>query len=324
MSTQENRNRTGPLNLSRFCQLGLNRMLVARLPYPWSRAYLRRVGRLYHRWHQEEAELIRRTAAMVLTPMEPTVYDRIFTGIYDHYLEKLFVAYAPLVKLAALFRDRLRLPSMEELEQARQAGRGVILVTGHFGAVEFLPAALQLQGLPTAIIVRPQTQKLAASFRERAALIDLSLIYPETGQVFSAALQALRAGRILITEGDEFREWRPDHSRRLSFLGCSLTPDRTLEVLRQRSGAPVFGALLARDPADHYQLHLKRLAPEGGSTVGELFLAWLAQAIQRAPEQWYQWAGFGRYLRQSSPPSPALPGGAAPARKPLYCPVPAH
>ncbi len=136
----------------------------------------------------------------------------------------------------------------EELQQALAIGRGVILVTGHFGAVEFLPGALSLNGYPAAIIVRPQTRELAVSLAQRAALINLTLIIPENGKVLPAALRALREGRILITEADEFEMWRLHESQTVNFLGFQIPADRTLEVLQKRSGAPLLTALVRREP----------------------------------------------------------------------------
>ena len=123
----------------------------------------------------------------------------------------------------------------------------MILVTGHFGAVEFLPGALGLSGFPAAIIVRPQTRELAVSLAERAALINLTLIIPENGKVLPAALRALREGRILITEADEFEMWRRHESQTVNFLGFTIPADRTLEVLQKRSGSPLLTAFVRRE-----------------------------------------------------------------------------
>ncbi|MGA9755423.1 MAG: hypothetical protein WBV23_09810, partial [Desulfobaccales bacterium] len=103
-----------------------------------------------------------------------------------------------------------------------QAGKGVILVTGHFGAVEFLPGALALNGYPTSMICRFQTNRLRESMGERAEAVGLHLIDADEGNIILSAMQALKKGGILITECDEFDEWRPDPKRDGSFLKCKL------------------------------------------------------------------------------------------------------
>ena len=197
-----------------------------------------------------------------------------------HYQEKLFLAYASENKVKNYLSRRLQWRGTEELQQALSVGRGVILVTGHFGAVEFLPAALSLNGYPAAIIVRPQTKELAVSLARRAALIDLTLIFPENGKVLPAALRALREGRILITEADEFEMWRPMQSQSVNFLGFQIPADRTLEVLQKRSGAPFLTALVRREPKRRYVVDISSPAPlSAGQKVGRQCLQVLETAI---------------------------------------------
>lgn len=296
------------LTLSRFCQLPPNRWLVGRLPYNWGQAYVTALGTCYHYWHPAEAALIRQAATAVLQAYPAShrrrVWRQIRHGIYAHYQEKLFLAFAPVARLAAFLQDRLQLPGVPELAAAWRQGRGVLIVTGHYGAVEFLPAALRLQGLPVAIIVRPATAAYAQAVDQRAALLGVRVIIPTPGEVLKAALQALRQGLLLIMEGDEFGDWRPDPRRQLSFLGVQVAVDRTLAVLQQRSRAPVFGVLLARQPGPHYCLQLQDFSALAPAELAAQWLKWLEAAIRQDPGQWYQWAAWGRY-RTSATALPA-------------------
>lgn len=316
-------------NLSKFCQMAVSRRLASRAPQWVSQACVSLLGHWYYCRHPQERALIGETVNRVLGPSSGPVaawrQRRIFQGIFRHYQEKLFLAYAPEQKVQAFLQKRLSLEGEEELQQALEQRRGVILVTGHYGAVEFLPAALGLRGYPVAVIVRPQTPELAASMARRAALVNLTLIIPANGKVLPAALQALRAGRILITEMDEFEMWRSQGAEPLSFLGCVLPGDRTLEVLQKRSGAPVLTGLVHRWPGRRYQLALEPLAAaayQGG--VGRHCLRRLEQAIRTAPEQWYQWKEFGKVVAQvAAPGRPAVQPVATPAPQPLGQYVPA-
>jgi lauroyl/myristoyl acyltransferase len=239
-----------------------------------------------------------------------------------HYQEKLFLAYAPENRVKNYLTRRLQVQGAEKLQQALAVGRGVILVTGHFGAVEFLPAALSLNGYPAAIVVRPQTKELAASLARRAALIDLTLIFPENGKVLPAALRALREGRILITEADEFEMWRPGESPTLNFLGFQIQADRTLEVLQKRSGAPFMTALVRREPKRQYVVDIASPATlSAGQKVGPQCLQVLETAIYRTPEQWYQWKEFGKVI---APRPDGRKPAASPANLPPYLIKPAY
>jgi KDO2-lipid IV(A) lauroyltransferase len=290
------------LNLSQFCQMHLSRLLAKRAPFCCSQLYLDCLGKLYYLTHPHEREVIRQTIRRVfgdrleqLTLQQ--LFSRTFSGIFTHYQEKLFLAYAPESKVKTYLNKRLQVHGTEELQKALHVGRGVILVTGHFGAVEFLPGALGLNGYPAAIIVRPQTKELAVSLAQRAALINLTLIIPENGKVLPAALRALREGRILITEADEFEMWRVSESQTVNFLGFQIPADRTLEVLQKRSGAPLLTALVRREPKRRYTVDISSASPVPAyQEVSRQCLQVLERAIFGAPEQWYQWKEFGKVI----------------------------
>jgi len=317
MESTKSTNQQPRLNLSKFCQTDLSRKLARWAPYQLSQMYVSCLGGFYYSRHPEERELIRRTIRQVFGEALPRLhlerlYRRTFAGIFAHYQEKLFLAYAPVARVKTHLEQRLRLSGTAELNRALSTQRGVIVVTGHYGAVEFLPGALSLQGYPVAIIVRPQTKELAESLTRRAAAINLTLIMPEDGNVLPAALKALREGRILVTEVDEFPMWRLSKTETVNFLGFRMPADRTLEVLQKRSGAPLVTALVRREPKRRYCLDI---SPIGWTSpppmINRRCLQHLERAIVAAPEQWYQWKEFGKILA-------GLPQRAAPARLQEY------
>ena len=67
-------------------------------------------------------------------------------GIFDHYFEKMLTAYWGFGKMRNFLLKQVRLSHADLLERSLEEGRGVILSTAHFGAVEFLPAALSFRG----------------------------------------------------------------------------------------------------------------------------------------------------------------------------------
>jgi KDO2-lipid IV(A) lauroyltransferase len=120
----------------------------------------------------------------------------------------------------------------------------------------------------------------------------------EDGNVFLAAVKALKSGRILITECDEFDEWRPAPGNQLTFLNSPLTGDRTLDILQKRSGAPVVTAFMQRDGRKRYTLNLTPVLTQvsEGEAVGKACLKVLEASIQSTPAHWYQWKKFGQML----------------------------
>lgn len=293
------------LSLSKFMQMKLNSFLFRFLPFSFSRGYVTVLGKLYYLLCWTERKLIRNTIKHVFgrkisAPMLNQKIKAAFKGIFDHYHEKLFVGYSNFPKLLDFLRSRIAFAGAEKLQAALEDGKGVILVTGHFGAVEFLPGALALNGYPTSMICRFQTTRLRESMGQRAEAVGLHLIDADEGNIIVAAMKALKAGRILITECDEFDEWRPDPHRDSYFLNCRLPSDRTLELLQKRSGAQVITALIQRQGKKRYTCNLTPVG-NGASPVfppiHEQCLSVLEKTVEEFPEQWYQWKKFGKLVK---------------------------
>ena len=291
------------LNLSKFCQAKVNVFLFRFLPFWLSRWYLSQIGKIYYFLKRREKALIQATIRHIFGgDLEPcslkTLIKAAFQGITDHYHEKLFVAYSNFPRLLRFLRNRIKLSGEEELQEVLAQGRGIILVTGHYGAVEFLPGALSVRGYPATMICRFQTNRLRESLQQRAEAVGLQLVDPEDGNVFMAAIKALKSGRILITECDEFDEWRPAAGNKVTFLNSPLTGDRTLDILQKRSGAPVVTALMQRNGRKRYTLNLTPVLnqPSEGEAAGKACLKVLEASIQATPDHWYQWKKFGQML----------------------------
>ena len=293
-------------SLSRFLQLRLNVFLFRFLPFSISRWYIATLGKLYYLLNWQEQKLIRSTITQVFQGRLPAralkgKIREAFRGIFDHYHEKLFVGYSNYSNLLVFLRKRVTLQGAEALQAALAQGKGVILVTGHYGAVELLPGALAVNDYPAAMICRFQTNRLRVTLSQRAQGVGLDLIDADAGNIILAAMKALKQGRILITECDEFDEWRPDPNRDSSFLNCKLTSDRTLELLQKRSGAPVVSALVQREGKRTYTCNLTPVPVPGSSPVNiplsEQCLKVLETSVAAHPEQWYQWKKFGKMVQ---------------------------
>ncbi len=293
------------LGLSKFLQMRFNSFLFRFLPFSVSRAYLLFLGRLYYLLKWKEKALIRKTIQHVFrrklpAPLLKRKTSAAFTGIFDHYHEKLVVGYVDFPRVIKLFRDHTRFAGEEQLRAALELGKGVILVTGHFGALELLPGALAMHGYNTSMICRFKTTRLRESLAWRAESIDLNLLDADQGNVILAAMQALKQGRILITEVDEFDEWRLDPHRDSSFLNCQFPADRTLELLQKRSGAQVITALVKREGNQQYTCNLTTVgngAFPAAMPISDQCLSVLEAAVEEFPEQWYQWKKFGKMIK---------------------------
>jgi KDO2-lipid IV(A) lauroyltransferase len=293
------------ISLSKFLQMKFNSWLFRLLPFSVSRCYIMFLGRLYYLLHWSEKVLIRNTFSYVFRRKFAAAdlhrkIKGVFRGIFDHYHEKMFVGYSHFPRLCQFLKTGVKFAGAEHLQEALKGGKGILLVTGHFGAVEFLPGALALNGYPTSMICRFQTTRLRESMGKRAAEVGLELIDADKGNIILAAMKALKKGRILITEVDEFDEWRPDPHRGSDFLNCRLPSDRTLELLQKRSGAQVVTALMKREGKKHYTCNLTAVgngAFPAYLSLSDRCLRVLEETVELHPEQWYQWKKFGKLIK---------------------------
>lgn len=292
------------LSLSKFLQMPLNSFIFRFMPFSISRFYIILLGSIYYLFNWKEKALIRETIRYVFKEKLPSLILRqkikkAFMGIFDHYHEKMFVGYSNFPKLLSFLKKRVKFAGEEQLQRALKEGKGVILVTGHFGAVEMLPGILALNGYPTSMICRFQTTRLRKTLRKRAEAVGLRLIDADEGNIVLTALRDLKQGRILITEIDEFDEWRPHRYRDSHFLSCQFPSDRTLELLQKRSGGQVVLALVNREGKKRYTCRLT--AVDNGTfspstSLSERCLAVLENMVENYPDQWYQWKKFGKMI----------------------------
>ena len=289
----------GRSGLSRFLQWRVNTILMRWLPRTLVRAYLGLLGRIYFFFSREEKEQIKRNLSAVIRrfpkrqPVDPII-RRTFRGIYAHYHEKLLIAYAHFGKVCRFLLEQVEFEGQHLIDEPLSQGKGVILVTGHFGAVEFLPLFLALKGYPITMVVRFKTPRLKEALVRRGSSVGITLVDANAGeQVIFSALRALKSNQILITECDEFEAWRPYRDKSIQFLGCPSPLDRTLDLFHRRYHSPVIFGLVCRLKRNHYKLRLHSLVDDTqnaqATTVSLKALRVLEEYIYMAPHQWYQW-----------------------------------
>ena len=289
--------------LSQFFQLSFNVKLTQLLPMICLRIYLYSLGILYFSLKRTERIKIALCLNYVLRPhlKAPQFYLRsieTFQGIFDHYYEKLIMAHRPLSEMMDFLHLHLRITGQEHLDEVAENGKGGILVTGHFGAVEFLPLTLAMKGYKIAMVCRFKTKKLREELMKRSEKTGVILIDADKPNVAFRALKAIKSGRILITECDEFSEWRPHHSEQISVFGHRVSRDKTLDFFYHRAKVPAFMGLIRREKKG-FTLSIDPLA-DGYRDISLAAKAWerLESYILKYPQQWYQWKGAATQLAE--------------------------
>lgn len=287
------------VSLSRFFQLQFNVVLFRFFPGWVSYFYMQLIGRLYYIVCRKERFLIRDNIRDMLRDRSPSYVKRkvrqAFRGIFAHYYEKMFSAYKSMDAIGKLVEKRFTVNNTHIIDEALARSKGVILVTAHWGAVEFIPWVMALKGYPISVILECQTEQLARSLQKKAEHLDADLISSNrVDSVYATALESLEANRLLMTECDEVDKWRIKKNRTMDLLGHKLYFDNTLDLMARRSEAPVVGVFMKRSGFNRYTLYCEKISGGiGRDNPAKGSFDLLQKYIYDAPEQWYQWKKWG-------------------------------
>ena len=220
------------------------------------------------------------------------IIKKAFIGIFFHYSEKLLMAYRNYDLLKKEIGKLISYSGLKHLDSALENG-GVLMFTGHFGGVEFLPLALHLRHYPVSMVVAFQTEQLKKNLLDRAMSRDVELIDGHEDNVMYEVFSALKRGRIVITECDEVDEWKTKGNKTINAFGGRIILDRTLEILCRRSRATVLSSYMVRT-GNGYQLTVDRIEEEinAEEPVSIKILKNFEQIVMQFPDQWYQWKKF--------------------------------
>lgn len=288
---------SGKKDLSRFLQKQPNIFLAKILPLSIYRQYLSLIGFYYYGINSHERRNVSRSLKYVLGQKIgkikfQAILFRTYFGIFEHYFEKMINAHKSLLEMMNYLKSSIFFSGRDSMDQIASMNKGCIFVTGHFGAVEYIPLYLAANGYRPSMILRFKTKELKTALVEKSKSVDLELIDADSPNVLFKALNAIKKGRVLITMCDEVHSWRPCSRERTQLFGRHIPKDRTLDLLYKRSRAPICFGIVHRQK-NGYDLSVHPVADgEEDCSVCEASWNLLEQYVYRNPDQWYQWPSF--------------------------------
>ena len=293
------------INLSNFLQWRFNVYLYLTFGWNIAKIYIFLFGRLYFFLNRREKRCIKNAISEVIGYKDQemnirVIMKKVLDGILSHYYEKLFIAFEETKKATKFLKNNITSDDLIVLNRNLLKGNGVIIVTGHYGAIEYIPTLLAVNNFTISMIAKFKTEQLRKKVFSQAKKYNIRLIDADnTGNVIRTAIKELNENRILVTECDEIEEWRPSGKEKTSFLGKKTCLDRTINVIQKRTGAEVVFAIIHRYSLSKYKLIMfayedmsRMLSNFSPSSVGEAVLKFLEQFIYYHPEQWYQWEKY--------------------------------
>ncbi|CAA9369893.1 MAG: Lipid A biosynthesis lauroyl acyltransferase [uncultured Gemmatimonadetes bacterium] len=283
---------------------------VATLPEGAADAVGRRVGRIVHGMGIRR-KVVEANLRLAFPQADEAWIARTVRATYEH-LGREAAAILRLSKLdpqAVIERTDVT-EDWPKLQAALGEGRGVLLVTGHYGNWEIAAAAVAARGVPIAAIVRRQGNRLVDERLDGLRRkLGVETIYQSEAP--SRVPRVLRKGGIVGIVGDQ-------DARRsgvfVPFFGRPASTHRGPALFALKLRAPVFACVARRLPggAARYRVSGVQIATE---RTGELetdvralttaLAARLEAEIREAPEQYF-W--YHRRWKSKPPPEPAREG----------------
>ena len=216
------------ISLSKFLQFRFNLFLMSHSPIWVTKAYIWMLARLYFLCRPGQVKRIRKNIAKAMRDRTPSEVDKItegvIKGIIQHYQEKMLNGFLPMPKFRKFLVSRVVFDGYERvLQDAIKEGRGVIIASAHYGALELLPIYLAVRKYGTVTLAKFSTEKLKDIIVPRANGDGLEIIVPGNGtNVFREATKVLSENKIFVTQCDETDEWHGDSKESMEFLGRRL------------------------------------------------------------------------------------------------------
>jgi KDO2-lipid IV(A) lauroyltransferase len=189
-------------------------------------------------------------------------------------------------------RDRTEMVGLGVLEEAVAEGRGVVLVTGHFGNWEIGGASLAAWNVPMDVIARSQRNSLFDKEINRARK-RLNMRVMERAEATKKVLRSLRDGRVVAFVGDQ-NAWRGGVF--VDFFGRPASTARGAAFFALRTGCPLIVAFIHRKEGfpQRYRLTVRRLQSESSGDMEEDVLRLtqahtrlLEEQVRKHPEQYF-------------------------------------
>ncbi len=248
--------------------------LLFRLDTKHRRIALNNLGRAFEdEWSRQD---IRRCA------------EAVFVNLFRLLLEMAWAMRTPPKVMA----KRFRIYGMHHFTAARRQGRGVLVLTGHYGIWELLPQAAGLVGLPVSVVYRPLDFAPLESFFEQVRGRFGAEMVTAKGAA-REVIRRLRRQENVTLLMDQNVDWYEGVF--VDFFGRRACSNKSLALLAMRTGAPVVPVYLSLEPDGGFRVDFAPVVPtrrtgDKQRDIEENTLAYnrvLEGFIRQHPDQWF-------------------------------------
>ena len=222
---------------------------------------------------------------------EPDALHKLARNVYRQ-LGRLATEHARLLAAETTdIRDRITVIGDDHIGQARRQGKGVILVTGHFGYWELLGASVAALGYPMAVVAKdqhnPAVNALIIKGREKLGMEVISM-----AAATHAIMRTLRRNECVGLLMDQ--DAGPGGTF-VDFLGLEASTYQGPALFALRSGAPIIPCFIIREGAERHRIVFEspiEAVPTGDETADiqrytQAYTAVLERYVRMYPDHWF-------------------------------------
>ncbi|NIR44699.1 MAG: lysophospholipid acyltransferase family protein [Gemmatimonadetes bacterium] len=263
---------------------------MARLPAWAGESLGRGLGRLAYRlgWRRTVVE---EQLARAFPERDEAWVDATARACFDHVGREWLSV--PYVTRRGLDEVRRRVDMSGAADTARRAygeGRGVVVVSGHFGNWELAGSVLPALGFPTdAVMQGIKNEPLDRFVRQIRRRNGMGLI--DRARAWDVLVAQIAAGRMVAFVADQDAR---ENGVFVPFFGRPASTHRAPALLALRTGAPMLVGGVHRTGHREYRLWLVRIEPpttgDVKNKVKEMTTSWVAELerwVRLYPEQYF-------------------------------------
>ena len=283
--------------------------LLGAIPFNAARRVGRGLGRLGHTPFGVRRNVVERQVAAAFPQRDEAAVDALAREAFSHFGEVIIeTALLPRLGRQGILDLFEGAEGFEGILEAQAAGKGIILITGHFGNWELAGAYVAARGVPIEVIVRRMNNPLFDSYITRTRE-GAGMIVVHDHDAVRRTPRAFKAGHAVAFVADQGVLGLA--STFVPFFGRPAKTPRGPAVFAMRFRLPTFFVAAVQEPSGKYRCVVTPVEiPDTGDreadvdTVVARYTAILESWVRRYPGQYF-WH-HRRWKRQPPDTPPEL------------------
>lgn len=238
-----------------FGWIGLNicSFVIKFIPQGWLYGFANRVSKIGYNFAKKQRNIAMESLGIAFGQEKSSeeieqIARNSFTFMAKSAVELMFLMDRP-----ALLKKRVELAGENNIKDALNKGKGIILVSAHFGNFPLMMAKLSLEGYKIAGIMRPMRDSKAESiFLNKRNKLGIKTIYSQPRKTcVDNSIRALRNNELLFIPIDQNFGTGGVF---VDFFGTKAATATGPVVLAQRTGAAIVPCFIVRQKDDTHRI----------------------------------------------------------------------